>query len=54
MTDDVVSLRWSLAETKSHSIGFERLLETYYGMSVLRQVRDGAFFSPVDFGKKGE
>ncbi|MFK7935469.1 MAG: penicillin acylase family protein [Saprospiraceae bacterium] len=28
MTDDVVSLRWSLAETKSNSIGFERLLET--------------------------
>lgn len=28
LTDDVVSLRWSLAETKSNSIGFERLLET--------------------------
>ncbi|MEM6722681.1 MAG: penicillin acylase family protein [Bacteroidota bacterium] len=28
MTDDVVSLRWSLAETQSPSIGFERLLET--------------------------
>jgi penicillin amidase len=28
LTDDVVSLRWSLAETKSNSIGLERLLET--------------------------
>lgn len=28
LTDDVVSLRWSLAETKSNSIGFDRLLET--------------------------
>lgn len=28
LTDDVVSLRWSLAETKSNSIGFERLLES--------------------------
>ncbi|NEV92785.1 penicillin acylase family protein [Psychroflexus sp. YR1-1] len=28
LTDDVVSLRWSLAETKSSSIGFESLLET--------------------------
>ena len=28
MTDDVVSLRWSLAETKSKGIGFERMLET--------------------------
>lgn len=28
LTDDVLSLRWSLAETKSNSIGFERLLET--------------------------
>jgi len=28
MTDDVVSLRWSLAETKSEGIGFERMLET--------------------------
>ena len=28
MTDDVVSLRWSLAETQSSSIGFERLLTT--------------------------
>lgn len=28
LTDDVVSLRWSLAETESHSIGFERLLES--------------------------
>lgn len=28
LTDDMVSLRWSLAETKSNSIGFERLLET--------------------------
>lgn len=28
LTDDVVSLRWSLAETQSSSIGFERLLET--------------------------
>ena len=28
LTDDVVSLRWSLAETKSNSIGLDRLLET--------------------------
>ena len=28
MTDDVVSLRWSLAETKSPSLGFDRLLES--------------------------
>lgn len=28
LTNDVVSLRWSLAETKSNSIGFDRLLET--------------------------
>lgn len=28
VTDDVVSLRWSLAETKSNSMGLERLLET--------------------------
>ncbi|MEO1435324.1 MAG: penicillin acylase family protein [Bacteroidota bacterium] len=28
MTDDVVSLRWSLAESKSPSLGFDRLLET--------------------------
>jgi len=28
MTDDLVSLRWSLAETKRHSLGFDRLLET--------------------------
>lgn len=28
LTDDVVSLRWSVAETKSNSIGFDRLLET--------------------------
>lgn len=28
LTDDVVSLRWSLAETKSNSIGVDRLLET--------------------------
>ncbi len=27
MTEDVVSLRWSLAETKSKGIGFERMLE---------------------------
>lgn len=28
LTDDVVSLRWSVAETKSNSIGFDRLLQT--------------------------
>ena len=28
LTDDVVSLRWSLAETKSNSLGFDRLLDT--------------------------
>jgi penicillin amidase len=28
LTNDVVSLRWSLAETKSNSIGLDRLLET--------------------------
>ncbi len=28
MTDDIVSLRWSLAETKSPSIGFERILDS--------------------------
>ncbi|UAM97834.1 penicillin acylase family protein [Polaribacter litorisediminis] len=28
LTDDVVSLRWSLAETKSNSMGLERILET--------------------------
>lgn len=28
MTDDVVSLRWSLAETKSKGLGFERMLES--------------------------
>lgn len=28
LTDDVVSLRWSLAETTSSSLGYDRLLET--------------------------
>ena len=28
LTEDVVSLRWSLAETKSSSLGLDRLLET--------------------------
>jgi len=28
MTEDVVSLRWSLAETKSKGIGFERMMES--------------------------
>ena len=28
LTDDVVSLRWSLAETKSSSLGLDRLVET--------------------------
>jgi len=28
LTNDVVSLRWSLAETKSNSIGLDRILET--------------------------
>ena len=28
LTDDIVSLRWSLAETKSNSLGLDRLLET--------------------------
>ena len=28
LTDDVVSLRWSLSETKSSSIGFDQMLET--------------------------
>lgn len=28
LTEDVVSLRWSLAETQSQSLGFERLLES--------------------------
>ncbi|MEL6969493.1 MAG: penicillin acylase family protein [Bacteroidota bacterium] len=28
MSDDVVSMRWSLAETQSPTIGFDRLLES--------------------------
>lgn len=47
LTDDVVSLRWSLAETKSKSIGFERMLETK-NVSEFREVlkgMDNTFFN---------
>ncbi|SDG78360.1 penicillin acylase family protein [Psychroflexus sediminis] len=47
LTDDVVSLRWSLAETKSSSIGFEGLLETKNAFEFREALRgmDNMFFN---------
>ena len=47
LTDDVVSLRWSLAETQSHSIGFERLLETknVFEFKKVLEGMDNTFFN---------
>ncbi|MEM9722869.1 MAG: penicillin acylase family protein [Bacteroidota bacterium] len=49
LTDDVVSFRWSLAETKSRSLGMDRLLETQ-NVSSFRQAlagMDNMFFNFV-------
>ena len=40
LTDDVVSLRWSLAETQSSSLGLDRLVETQ-NVSAFREALEG-------------
>ncbi|MEM9001026.1 MAG: penicillin acylase family protein [Bacteroidota bacterium] len=54
-TDDVVSFRWSLAETKSSSIGFHRLLETKSALEMRETLydMDNMFFNYVMADTKG-
>ena len=49
LTDDVVSLRWSLAVTKSNSLGFDRMLETKNVASFRKALAgmDNMFFNYV-------
>ena len=49
LTDDVVSLRWSLAVTESNSLGFDRLLETKNVASFRKALEgmDNTFFNYV-------
>jgi len=48
-TDDVVSFRWSLAETKSSSVGFHRLLESKSALEMRETLfgMDNMFFNFV-------
>ncbi|MEO0571135.1 MAG: penicillin acylase family protein [Bacteroidota bacterium] len=54
-TDDVVSLKWSLAQTKSTTLGFERLLETTDVPSFRKALfgMDNMFFNYVMADTKG-